>query len=146
MSNSKFKVKAASQLDNWIGGQFYAELVTTTWTPGAGDTQRQHISANICTSTGYASQNITNKTRINDPHGDYDCDDIDFTSNGVNEMTARYIVIIKGDNASKNTTDPICGYIDLNDGVNQNVTITGAHVIPTTGIIDNTFAADSLAA
>lgn len=110
----------------WDEGSHYAVLVKNAKTPAATDTTYATISGNLCTSTNYAHQALANKA-VNGAAltADLDCDDIDFTNGGADTQNARYLYVCEGSAGAPQATDAVLFHVDLNDGGNSNVDITG---------------------
>lgn len=116
----------------WNGGPHYSVLVESAHTPSTSHSTFSDLT-NICSSTGYAHQQLNNKAFLAD--GSCTCDDVDYTAGGANPCVGRYEFIVEGTAGSPQAGDRLIGWKDQNPAAATDATFNGPINVPESGLI-----------
>lgn len=100
---------------DWVGSTtIKAILCTTTYTPAATHATYTDIT-NECADGDYAPVTLTGMS-ITESSGTikWDANQVDYGA--AVTISARYIVLVESVDGTLSATDPLIGYMDLNDG------------------------------
>lgn len=141
LAASNFKFATQGQLRwleiPWDSTAHYFVLVKATKTPSMTDAVYSTISSHLCTSSGYAHQNATNKVFLNSANANApDCDSPNFG----NGMVCKYLYLVCGTHSSPQAGDRIIGHWNLDTVGSADITINGVLNIDAQGICKFPFA------